>query len=80
LKRVPQKIDGMADVINRGNPTAKAERRGTVRICDVPQGIPLGEALRKADWIAFCHSDATPSPSPATVAWDFIKGPSIPED
>ena len=54
-------------------PPAKADQRGTLRICNVPEKIPVSEALREADRIAFCHGDTTSSFSPATVAWDHIK-------
>jgi hypothetical protein len=71
--------NGIADGIPVCRPTAKAEHRGTIRICDVPEEIPLGEALRKADRIAFCHTGDAPSLRPTTVAWDFIQGASTPE-
>ncbi len=54
-------------------PTANADQRGILRICNVPDEIPIGDALREADRIAFCHGDTTSSFSPATVAWDHIK-------
>lgn len=61
MKHGNDKINGMAD-------------GGTVRICDVPAEIPIGEVLRKADQIAFGQAAATPSSSRTTVAWDRIKG------
>lgn len=56
--------------------TAKSTQRGTLRICDVPQEIPIGEVLRKADLIAFGGAKVTPLSSPTTVTWDRIKGTS----
>jgi hypothetical protein len=55
-------------------PTPITAQRGTLRICNVPVEIPVGEALRNADWIAFSHLDVTPSMRPAALAWDFVKG------
>jgi len=55
---------------------AKSGQRGTLRICDVPKEIPIGEVLRKADLIAFGGASVAPSSSPTTVAWDRIKGSS----
>ncbi len=56
--------------------TAKSAEHGTLRICDVPQEIPIGEVLRKADLIAFGGANVAPPSRPTTVAWDRIKGAS----
>lgn len=61
MKQVHYKINGIA-------------HGGSIRICDVPDDVPIGEALRKADRMAFCHGDPTSSFGPATVAWDHVKG------
>jgi hypothetical protein len=53
---------------------ATTDQGDTVRICNVPKEISIGEALRKADRIACERADAAHSAKPATVAWDRIKG------
>jgi hypothetical protein len=58
---------------------ANADQRRTLRICDVPGEVPIGEALRKADRIAFGHLDVAPSIRPASLAWEFITGASTSE-
>jgi len=57
-------------------PTANKAQRGTFRICDVPDEIPIGEALRTADRIALGHLDTAPPVRPVSLAWDFIKDAS----
>jgi hypothetical protein len=52
---------------------ASTDQGGTVRICNVPKEIPIGEALRRADRIACERADAAHSSTPTTVAWDRIK-------
>jgi len=66
MKQVHYKINGIA-------------HGGTIRICDVPDEVPIAEVLRKADRIAFCFGEATSSFRPTTVAWDVINGTSGPE-
>jgi hypothetical protein len=74
MKHVNCKINGIADALTLGHPMAKADHGSTIRICDVPDEIPIGEALREADRIAFWHANTTSCHRPRTVAWDRIKG------
>ena len=72
MKHVVNPIYCIADALTLGHPMAKAEHGGTFRICDVPDEIPIGEALREADRIAFWYADTSSSHRPTTVAWDRI--------
>ena len=68
MKQVHNKSTCIADAL-----LAKPADGGTLRISGVPNEIPLSEAIRNADRIAFCHADDA-SAIPASVTWECLKG------
>ncbi len=69
MKQVHDKSTCIADAL-----LAKPVDGGTLRISGVPNEIPLSEAIRNADRIAFCHADDVSAIIPASVTWEYLKG------